>query len=86
MNKLLPPGTIYQVSEPEYVGSVSIKQEIEEFPLYPPVQGWTVGEFVSIDGNKYLRLLSAYLKKVGKESEDDLSKDEIEQLYSKCEI
>lgn len=86
MNKDIKPGTIYIASEPEYVGSFPVRQELEVLPAsHPPTPGWTIEKVVSINGNKYLRLLAAYLKKTGKESEDDLTEEEIEKLYSKCE-
>ena len=78
----------YVSSEPEYIGAFPIRQDLEILPAATgePVKGWTVKEWVSIDGNKYLRLLAKYLKKVGKESEDDLTQAEIKALYKKCEF
>lgn len=77
----------YFVSEPEYFGCFPIRSDLEVLPdsNLPPVKGWTIGRVVSINGNKYLRLLARYLKKVGKSSEDELSAEEIEKIYSKCE-
>lgn len=81
----IEPGIVYSTSEPEYIGSKPIRIELGVLPADPTVKGWKVEEVISVDGNKYLRLLAAYLKKVGKESEDDLTEEEIEKLYSKCE-
>lgn len=86
MKKDIKPGEIYITSEPEYVGSFPVRTELEVLPAsHPPAQGWTIQKIVAINGNKYLRLLSKYLKKTGKASEDDLTEEEIEKLYSKCE-
>lgn len=75
----------YWSSEPEYIGALPIRQDLEVLQIQnPPVRGWTVLEVVSINGNKYLKLLAKYLKKVGKTSEDELSGAEIEKLYKKC--
>jgi len=79
-------GTIYAVGEPEYIGSMPIRQDLEILPADPAVNGWTIGKCVSINGNKYLRLLGKYLKKKGLTSEDQLTEQEIEKLYSKCEF
>jgi hypothetical protein len=75
----------YSVGQPEYVGCFPIRQDIEVLPADITVRGWTIGRVVSINGNKYLRLLGKYLKRKGKTSEDQLSPEEIEKLYSKCE-
>ena len=75
----------YAIGQPEYIGAFPIREDIEILPADPTVKGWTIGKCVSINGNKYLRLLAKYLKKKGKTSEDELSDDEIEKLYSKCE-
>lgn len=83
---MVPPGVTYTVSDPEHVGKLYIRQEESVIPSDPPVKGWTVKRWVSIDGNKYLRLLSAYLKEHDKKSEEDLTESEIENLYSQCEI
>lgn len=85
--KLIPPGNIYTytASNPEYIGSLPIRQDKNIIPSDSPVKGWIVKKWVSIDGNKYLRLLSDYLKKVDKKSEDDLTAEEVESLYSQCE-
>jgi hypothetical protein len=32
-----PPGAIYQVSEPEYIGSFPVRQELEILPLDPNI-------------------------------------------------
>jgi hypothetical protein len=78
----------YSVSEPTYVGAFPIRTDLEV--LYgdnlSPAKGWTIGKIVAINGNQYIRELNKYLRKVGKNSEDDLSPEEIELLYSKCEI
>jgi hypothetical protein len=63
-----------------------IRQELEIIPADPSVKGWTINKVVGINGNKYLRLLAKYLKRKGKTSEDELSPEEIEKLYSKCEF
>lgn len=81
--KMVPPGIIYKVDDPENMGVFPIRKEI--LPSDTPVKGWTVKKWVAIDGNKYLRLLSDYLKKVDKKSEDDLTSEEVENLYSQCE-
>lgn len=79
-------GDVYMVSEPEYIGCFPIRQELEILPADPTVKGWTINKWVNIDGNKYLRLLSKYLKRKGLTSEDQLTEIEIEKLYYKCEI
>lgn len=84
--KLIPPETIYTISSSEYIGRLPIRQEESIIPSDPPVKGWIVKRWVAIDGNKYLRLLSDYLKKVDKKSEDYLTAEEVENLYSQCEI
>jgi len=78
----------YFVGEPEYIGQFPIRQELELYPdgIHPEVKGWTINKVVSINGNKYIRLLNKFLKKTGRSSEDDLSAEEIEKLLSKCEI
>lgn len=85
--KLISPETIYTytASSPEYIGKLPVRQEKSIIPSDVPVKGWTVKKWVAIDGNKYLRLLSDYLKKVDKKSEDDLTAEEVENLYSQCE-
>jgi hypothetical protein len=77
----------YAVGEPEYIGALPIRQDLEILhdENMPPVKGWIIEKCVSINGNKYLRLLAKYLKRKGKTSEDELSTEEIEKLYSKCE-
>lgn len=77
----------YAVGEPQFIGCMPVRQELEVLHIddLPPTKGWTIGKTVSINGNKYLRLLSKYLKKVGKSSEDELSPEEVGKLYSKCE-
>jgi hypothetical protein len=78
----------YACGEPEYIGCMPIRRDIEVLhdKDMPPVKGWFVKECVSVNGNKYIKLLAKYLKKVGKTSEDELSAEEIEKLYSKCTI
>jgi hypothetical protein len=76
----------FSIGKPEYIGSFPIKQELEILPVDPTIKGWTVNKWISIDGNKYIRLLNRYLRKIGKISENELSKEEIEKLLSKCEI
>lgn len=75
----------YWAGEPEFIGSFPIRQELEILPQSPPVKGWTVKKVVSVNGNKYLRLLAKYLRRVNASSVDDLSQDEIQKLLSKCE-
>jgi hypothetical protein len=62
-----------------------IRQELMILPADPTIRGWKVEKCVSINGNKYLKLLNKYLKKKGLISEDQLTETEIEKLYSKCE-
>lgn len=85
-SKIIIQDGYYWVGEPEFVGSFPIRQDIEILPADPAVKGWRVESVVGINGNKYIKLLSKYLKKVGKTSEDELSAEEIEKLYSKCEF
>lgn len=73
----------HSVSEPVFIGNFPIRTELEVTPD-PNFKGWIVEECVSVDGNLYLKLLSKYLKKVGKSSEDDLSEDEIEDLLDQA--
>ena len=78
-------GNVYSIGEPEYIGCMPIRQEIEVLPADPTVKGWTIEKIVSINGNKYLKLLAKYLKRKGLTSEDQLTKEEIDNLCSKCE-
>jgi hypothetical protein len=76
----------FSIGKPEYIGSFPIRRELEILPADPTIKGWTVNKVVGINGNKYIRLLNKYLRKVGKTSEDELSKEEVEKLLSKCEL
>lgn len=78
----------YSSSEPEYIGSFPIRQDLEIIPsiMGERTKGWTIKKIIGINGNKYLILLKEYLKKVNKESEEDLTEAEIEALLKKCEI
>ena len=76
----------YSRSDSEYIGSFPIRSDLKILNNdMPQSKGWKIEKIVSINGNKYIKLLNKYLKKVGKSSEDELTKEEIEKLYSKCE-
>lgn len=77
--------TYYSIGETKYIGCMPIRQELEVLPADPTVKGWTIEKIVSINGNKYLKLLSKYLKRKGLTSEDQLTEEEIQKLLSKCE-
>ncbi len=84
--KQIMPGQIIILTPEEFIGNSPIRTELAVMPHDPSVKGWVVKEHISVDGNKYLRLLKKYLKRKNKTSEDELSREEIEKLYSKCEI
>jgi hypothetical protein len=78
-------GYLYQVGPSGYIGSFPIRTELEILPSSdPPIKGWTIGEVVSINGNKFQRLLGKYLKRKGKTSMDELTEEEIGKLYEKA--
>lgn len=51
VSKLVPRGTIYAVADPEFVGVMPIRQEIEVYPADEPKQlklGWVISEEIGI--------------------------------------
>lgn len=51
VSKIVPPGTVYGVSDPEFVGVMPIRQDIEVLPADEPRQlklGWVVNEIIGI--------------------------------------
>lgn len=51
VSKIVPPGTIYGASDPEFVGVMPIRQDIEVLPADEPKQlklGWVVSEIIGI--------------------------------------
>lgn len=51
VSKIVPPGTIYGVADPEFVGVMPIRQDIEVLPADEPKQlklGWVVSEIIGI--------------------------------------
>lgn len=50
-SKLIPPNTIYACEDPEFIGIMPIRQEIEILPADEPKQlklGWTVTEKIGM--------------------------------------
>lgn len=51
VSKIVPPGTIYGAADPEFVGVMPIRQDIEVLPADEPKQlklGWVVSEQIGI--------------------------------------
>lgn len=51
VSKLVPPGTVYGAADPEFVGVMPIRQDIEVLPADEPKQlklGWVVSEIIGI--------------------------------------
>lgn len=51
VSKIVPPGTVYAVSDPEFVGVMPVRQDIEVLPADEPKQlklGWVVSEEIGI--------------------------------------
>jgi len=51
VSKIVPPGTVYAVADPEFVGVMPIHQDIEVIPADEPKQlklGWVVSEIIGL--------------------------------------
>jgi hypothetical protein len=51
VSKIVPKGTVYALAEPEFVGVMPIRQDIEVLPADEPKQlklGWVVSEIIGI--------------------------------------
>jgi hypothetical protein len=51
VSKIVPPGTVYGCADPEFVGVMPIRQDIEVLPADEPKQlklGWVVNEIIGI--------------------------------------
>jgi hypothetical protein len=51
VSKIVPPGTVYAVADPEFVGVMPIRQDIEVIPADEPKQlklGWVVSEIIGL--------------------------------------
>lgn len=51
VSKIVPPGTVYASSDPEFVGVMPVRQDIEVLPADEPKQlklGWVVSEIIGI--------------------------------------
>ncbi len=51
VSKIVPPGTVYAVADPEFVGVMPIRQDIELIPADEPRQlkiGWVASEIIGI--------------------------------------
>ena len=51
VSKIVPPGTVYACADPEFVGVMPIRQDIEVLPADEPKQlklGWVVNEIIGI--------------------------------------
>jgi hypothetical protein len=51
VSKIVPPGTVYGAADPEFVGVMPIRQDIEVLPADEPRQlklGWVVSEIIGI--------------------------------------
>jgi hypothetical protein len=51
VSKIVPPGTVYAASDPEFVGVMPVRQDIEVIPADEPRQlkvGWVVSEIIGI--------------------------------------
>ncbi len=51
VSKIVPPGTVYAAADPEFVGVMPVRQDIEVLPADEPKQlklGWVVNEIIGI--------------------------------------
>ena len=51
VSKIVPPGTVYAAADPEFVGVMPIRQDIEVLPADEPKQlklGWVVSEIIGL--------------------------------------
>jgi len=51
VSKIVPPGTVYGCADPEFVGVMPVRQDIEVLPADEPKQlklGWVVNEIIGI--------------------------------------
>lgn len=51
ISKIVPPGTVYGTADPEFVGVMPIRQDIEVLPADEPKQlklGWVVNEIIGV--------------------------------------
>ena len=51
VSKIVPPGTVYGAADPEFVGVMPVRQDIEVLPADEPKQlklGWVVNEIIGI--------------------------------------
>lgn len=51
VSKIVPPGTVYAVADPEFVGVMPVRQDIDVLPADEPKQlklGWVVSEIIGI--------------------------------------
>lgn len=51
VSKVVPPGTVLGVADPEFVGVMPVRQDIEVLPADEPKQlklGWVVNEIIGI--------------------------------------
>lgn len=51
VSKIVPPGTVYGLADPEFVGVMPIRQDIEVMPADEPKQmklGWVISEIIGI--------------------------------------
>jgi hypothetical protein len=51
VSKIVPPGTVYAVADPEFVGVMPIRQDIEVMPADEPKQmklGWVISEILGL--------------------------------------
>ena len=51
VSKLVPPGTVYACADPEFVGVMPVRQDIEVLPADEPKQlklGWVVSEIIGL--------------------------------------
>jgi len=51
VSKIVPPGTVYGCADPEFVGVMPVRQDIEVLPADEPRQlklGWVVSEIIGI--------------------------------------
>lgn len=51
VSKIVPPGTVYACADPEFVGVMPVRQDIEVMPADEPKElklGWVVSEIIGI--------------------------------------
>jgi hypothetical protein len=51
VSKIVPPGTVYACADPEFVGVMPIRQDIEVLPADEPrrlMLGWVVSEIIGL--------------------------------------